>query len=366
MATVCSMCAPREPSALRSVQPSASVKIWSVRLQEPRLDRDHQAGLELDAAAGPAVVGDVRVAVHGAAHAVPAELQVHARARRPARCRRWPRRCRRAGCRRCAWPMPAVERAGGDVDEVEVLLARRTDDEADRRVGHPAVDAAREVEREQVAVPQHVVVGEPVQHRVVDRRAEHLAERRGAERRVVVDVAGLGTAVLDHPVRERVEVEQVDADVRGLGQRGEDLGDEPARRPHRLDLRGGAELDHVGDPIQTPKVVGVDLVLGTMYFGTRTDEATSFAMLDRYVEAGGRVLDTANCYSFWTSPTGHGGQSEAVIGRWLAANSGLRDELADSHQGRSGACRRRWRGGALGARDRAGGSALGRSGWVST
>jgi aryl-alcohol dehydrogenase-like predicted oxidoreductase len=73
--------------------------------------------------------------------------------------------------------------------------------------------------------------------------------------------------------------------------------------------------------------LGMDLVLGTMYFGTRTDEATSYALLDRYVEAGGRVLDTANCYSFWTSPTGHGGQSEELLGRWLAANPGLREEL---------------------------------------
>lgn len=71
----------------------------------------------------------------------------------------------------------------------------------------------------------------------------------------------------------------------------------------------------------------MDLVLGTMYFGTRTDEATSFALLDRFVSAGGRMLDTANCYSFWSSPTGHGGQSEAVLGRWLAANPGLRQEL---------------------------------------
>ena len=71
----------------------------------------------------------------------------------------------------------------------------------------------------------------------------------------------------------------------------------------------------------------MDLVLGTMYFGTRTGEATSFALLDRFVEAGGRLLDTANCYSFWSSPTGHGGQSEALLGRWLAANPGLRDEL---------------------------------------
>jgi aryl-alcohol dehydrogenase-like predicted oxidoreductase len=71
----------------------------------------------------------------------------------------------------------------------------------------------------------------------------------------------------------------------------------------------------------------MELVLGTMYFGTRTDEATSFALLDRFVEAGGRVLDTANCYAFWVSETGHGGQSEALIGRWLQANPGLRDEL---------------------------------------
>ncbi|MGB0098959.1 MAG: aldo/keto reductase [Nocardioides sp.] len=71
----------------------------------------------------------------------------------------------------------------------------------------------------------------------------------------------------------------------------------------------------------------MDLVLGTMYFGTRIDEATSFALLDRYVEAGGRTLDTANCYSFWSSPTGHGGQSEALLGRWLAANPGLREQL---------------------------------------
>jgi aryl-alcohol dehydrogenase-like predicted oxidoreductase len=71
----------------------------------------------------------------------------------------------------------------------------------------------------------------------------------------------------------------------------------------------------------------MELVLGTMYFGTRTDERTSFALLDRFVEEGGRTLDTANCYAFWVSETGHGGQSEALIGRWLRANPGLRDEL---------------------------------------
>lgn len=61
------------------------------------------------------------------------------------------------------------------------------------------------------------------------------------------------------------------------------------------------------------------LVLGAMSFGTLIDEDTSFALLDRFVERGGVWIDTADCYSFWSSPTGRGGASEAVLGRWLAA-----------------------------------------------
>ena len=52
-------------------------------LEEPRLDRDHQPRLELEAAARAAVVRDVRVAVHGPADAVAAELQVHPEPGRP-------------------------------------------------------------------------------------------------------------------------------------------------------------------------------------------------------------------------------------------------------------------------------------------
>jgi aryl-alcohol dehydrogenase-like predicted oxidoreductase len=70
-----------------------------------------------------------------------------------------------------------------------------------------------------------------------------------------------------------------------------------------------------------------DLVLGTMYFGTRTDRAISFALLDRFVAAGGTTLDTANCYAFWADESGHGGQSEAVVGEWLRANPGVRERL---------------------------------------
>lgn len=57
-----------------------------------------------------------------------------------------------------------------------------------------------------------------------------------------------------------------------------------------------------------------ELCLGTMYFGYRTDERTAFAILDRFHEAGGNFLDTANNYGQWH---GEAGESERVIGRWL-------------------------------------------------
>lgn len=69
------------------------------------------------------------------------------------------------------------------------------------------------------------------------------------------------------------------------------------------------------------------LVLGAMSFGTVVDEETSFALLDRFVERGGTWIDTADCYSFWASPSGHGGASEEVIGRWLAARPGVRERV---------------------------------------
>ena len=69
------------------------------------------------------------------------------------------------------------------------------------------------------------------------------------------------------------------------------------------------------------------LVLGAMKFGTEIDEDTSFALLDRFVEAGGVWIDTADCYSFWASESGYGGQSELVLGRWLAARPGMRDRV---------------------------------------
>ncbi|WP_437813807.1 aldo/keto reductase [Sorangium sp. So ce1078] len=60
------------------------------------------------------------------------------------------------------------------------------------------------------------------------------------------------------------------------------------------------------------------LSLGCMQMGTLTGEEESRQMLDRYVEQGGNFLDTANCYGWFLRQGSHGGESEAVLGRWLA------------------------------------------------
>jgi aryl-alcohol dehydrogenase-like predicted oxidoreductase len=67
------------------------------------------------------------------------------------------------------------------------------------------------------------------------------------------------------------------------------------------------------------------LCLGTMFFGTTVDVPTSFRLLDRYYEAGGRFLDTADIYAFWVDGC-EGGESESLLGRWMEQR-GNRDEL---------------------------------------
>jgi aryl-alcohol dehydrogenase-like predicted oxidoreductase len=80
----------------------------------------------------------------------------------------------------------------------------------------------------------------------------------------------------------------------------------------------------IGTDPATRREVSV-LALGAMLFGTVTDERTSFAVLDRYVEAGGTFIDTSDNYAFWVDG-GLGGQSEALLGRWRRSR-GVGDEI---------------------------------------
>jgi len=67
------------------------------------------------------------------------------------------------------------------------------------------------------------------------------------------------------------------------------------------------------------------LALGGNVFGWTADEPTSFAILDAFVAQGGNAIDTADGYSYWV-PGHSGGESEAVIGRWLKQR-GRRDDV---------------------------------------
>jgi aryl-alcohol dehydrogenase-like predicted oxidoreductase len=60
-----------------------------------------------------------------------------------------------------------------------------------------------------------------------------------------------------------------------------------------------------------------ELCLGSMTFGDEADEQASHRLLDRFVEAGGTFIDTADVYA--------GGASEEILGRWLARRG--RDDL---------------------------------------
>ncbi len=67
------------------------------------------------------------------------------------------------------------------------------------------------------------------------------------------------------------------------------------------------------------------LCFGGNVFGWTVDEATSFALLDAWLDAGMNFVDTADVYSRW-APGHQGGESEAVIGKWLR-KSGKRHQL---------------------------------------
>ncbi len=60
-----------------------------------------------------------------------------------------------------------------------------------------------------------------------------------------------------------------------------------------------------------------EMCLGTMYFGSRVEEETAFALLDAYVDRGGNFVDTSNNYCFWLDGF-TGDESEITLGRWMA------------------------------------------------
>ena len=77
------------------------------------------------------------------------------------------------------------------------------------------------------------------------------------------------------------------------------------------------------------------LILGANVFGWTADAATSFSILDAFVAAGGRIIDTADVYSAW-APGNKGGESEFIIGEWLAQRGPSEDVLIATKVGAQG------------------------------
>ncbi|UDF31259.1 UNVERIFIED_ORG: aldo/keto reductase [Roseateles sp. XES5] len=89
------------------------------------------------------------------------------------------------------------------------------------------------------------------------------------------------------------------------------------------------------------------LVFGGNVFGWTVDEKTSFDLLDAFTDAGFNAIDTADVYSRW-APGNEGGESEAIIGKWLKRSAIARDRVvivtkvgSDMGQGRRD-LRRTW------------------------
>jgi len=94
-------------------------------------------------------------------------------------------------------------------------------------------------------------------------------------------------------------------------------------------------------PLGTSGLQIAPIMLGGNVFGWTIDEATSFAVLDAFVDRGGNFIDTADVYSRW-APGHKGGESETIIGAWLA-RSGKRGRVVlatkvgmDMGEGRKG------------------------------
>lgn len=84
-----------------------------------------------------------------------------------------------------------------------------------------------------------------------------------------------------------------------------------------------------------PSISGIPLVFGGNVFGWTLDRDRSFAVLDAFYEAGGRMIDSAEGYSSWI-PGNQGGESEALIGEWMASRGVRKDMLIGTKTGMGG------------------------------
>jgi aryl-alcohol dehydrogenase-like predicted oxidoreductase len=84
-----------------------------------------------------------------------------------------------------------------------------------------------------------------------------------------------------------------------------------------------------------PGIGGIRLCFGGNVFGWTLNRDQSFAMLDAFYQAGGRMVDSAEGYSAW-APGNKGGESETVLGEWLESRGVRKDMLIATKTGMGG------------------------------
>jgi aryl-alcohol dehydrogenase-like predicted oxidoreductase len=79
-------------------------------------------------------------------------------------------------------------------------------------------------------------------------------------------------------------------------------------------------------PLGATGIAIAPVVFGGNVFGWTIDEATSFSVLDAFVDHGFNAIDTADVYSRWAAGN-QGGESETILGKWLKARPSRRDQV---------------------------------------
>jgi hypothetical protein len=126
----------------------------------------------------------------------------------------------------------------GGLDEPAGGLVDLADRDGHGGVAVPALDDRATVDRQDVAVLQHVPVGDPVDDPGVGRQAQ------GGREPVVAEERRDPAAAADDPLGQRVQLGQGDPGPDGLDQRRQGVADQPAGPPHGVDLLGRLAGDH--------------------------------------------------------------------------------------------------------------------------
>jgi aryl-alcohol dehydrogenase-like predicted oxidoreductase len=84
-----------------------------------------------------------------------------------------------------------------------------------------------------------------------------------------------------------------------------------------------------------PGIGGIRLCFGGNVFGWTLDRDRSFAILDAFYEAGGRMIDSAEGYSAWV-PGNKGGESETILGEWMELRGVRKNMLIATKTGMGG------------------------------